>query len=415
MESQQFCLRWNNHQSNMLNVFGKLLSRESLVDVTLVCCGELLKAHKVLLSSCSELFEDIFLNNPCQHPVVVLKDIKGFAESLKVKGLTEMSETNDVTSINNKKTHNQNAVDADQPSAKHQKIKSTHAKQKKIEITKSCSMDDEFDDSTSHVPNEKYPSYSHPNSSECSNPIKQEPKDYLSESAHEEIENIEMSVHTVESSKLMQQSMDNDKFVNDSIFVNGNPKPERNLSTNEKPMFQRSLDTSHQYVESYKIYEDNSENSETFPEPLPSQSEVLSFPKDSGIYMEPDIPCSSSELPKNTSGKYDGESNNSILNQDKTINLPVYSGETQDITTNDLYDSWNSSTSSKSEYPCLKCSKTFFSRQNLNRHINALHVGVRYQCEFCDTSLTQLDNLVRHKRIRHGIIALQNNGSEEKQ
>lgn len=85
-----------------------------------------------------------------------------------------------------------------------------------------------------------------------------------------------------------------------------------------------------------------------------------------------------------------------------------------DYTTDALYDSGHTSASSKSEYPCLNCSKTFFSRQNLKRHINALHVGVRYQCEFCDATLTQLDNLVRHKRIRHGIIALQNSGFEEK-
>ncbi|KAL1130930.1 hypothetical protein AAG570_012171 [Ranatra chinensis] len=119
MAVQQFCLRWNNHQPNFISVFTNLLNNESLVDVTLAAEGKQLKAHKVVLSACSTYFQSLFTANPCQHPIVILKDVKykdlktmvdfmyqgevnvsqeqlpailKTAETLKVKGLAEMPE-----------------------------------------------------------------------------------------------------------------------------------------------------------------------------------------------------------------------------------------------------------------------------------------------------------------------------------
>ncbi|XP_039961414.1 platelet binding protein GspB [Bactrocera tryoni] len=122
MGSEHYCLRWNNHQSNLLGVFSQLLQDESLVDVTLACSeGALIKAHKVVLSACSSYFQSLFLDHPEKHPIVILKDVrlaelktlvefmyKGevnvqycqlsallkTAESLKVKGLAEMTNQN---------------------------------------------------------------------------------------------------------------------------------------------------------------------------------------------------------------------------------------------------------------------------------------------------------------------------------
>ncbi|KAB7493722.1 Protein tramtrack, alpha isoform [Armadillidium nasatum] len=137
---QQFCLRWNNHQSNIVTVFEQLLHSGAFVDVTLAVEGMSIKAHKVVLSACSPYFqymsmskleEDyhpnyemisiiimtiIYMN---KHPIVILKDVRyedmrdlldfmyrgevsvdqdnlsGFlrvAESLRIKGLTEVNE-----------------------------------------------------------------------------------------------------------------------------------------------------------------------------------------------------------------------------------------------------------------------------------------------------------------------------------
>ncbi|XP_077301304.1 protein bric-a-brac 1-like isoform X12 [Arctopsyche grandis] len=73
---QQFCLRWNNYQTNLTNVFDQLLQSESFVDVTLACDGHSLKAHKMVLSACSPYFQTLFFENPCQHPIVIMRDIK---------------------------------------------------------------------------------------------------------------------------------------------------------------------------------------------------------------------------------------------------------------------------------------------------------------------------------------------------
>lgn len=74
--SQQFCLRWNNYQSNLTCVFDQLLQNESFVDVTLACDGHSIKAHKMVLSACSPYFQSLFFDNPCQHPIIIMRDVK---------------------------------------------------------------------------------------------------------------------------------------------------------------------------------------------------------------------------------------------------------------------------------------------------------------------------------------------------
>ncbi|OTF77356.1 BTB/POZ domain containing protein [Euroglyphus maynei] len=118
-QQQQYCLKWNNHRNNMVKVFNELLGDENFVDVTLACDGVSIKAHRLVLSACSTYFRDLFINNPCKHPIVILKDIHyedlqaiihfmysgevnvsytqlapllKTAEALKIKGLTDVNE-----------------------------------------------------------------------------------------------------------------------------------------------------------------------------------------------------------------------------------------------------------------------------------------------------------------------------------
>ncbi|KAK5645841.1 hypothetical protein RI129_004305 [Pyrocoelia pectoralis] len=75
MAVEQFCLKWNNFQTTLINAFGSLQNTEDLTDVTLTCEGIRIKAHKIILSACSPYFRSIFKENPCPHPVVILKDV----------------------------------------------------------------------------------------------------------------------------------------------------------------------------------------------------------------------------------------------------------------------------------------------------------------------------------------------------
>lgn len=75
MTADHFCLKWNNYQLNMVTELDSLRVSEDLVDVTLSCDGQLFKAHKVVLSMCSSYFRNVFKDNPCKHPVVILKDV----------------------------------------------------------------------------------------------------------------------------------------------------------------------------------------------------------------------------------------------------------------------------------------------------------------------------------------------------
>jgi len=75
-DDQQFCLRWNNHQSTLISVFDTLLESETLVDCTLAAEGKFLKAHKVVLSACSPYFSTLLSQQYDKHPIFILKDVK---------------------------------------------------------------------------------------------------------------------------------------------------------------------------------------------------------------------------------------------------------------------------------------------------------------------------------------------------
>ncbi|XP_033330282.1 broad-complex core protein isoform X4 [Megalopta genalis] len=75
VDTQHFCLRWNNYQSSITTAFENLRDDEDFVDVTLACDGKSLKAHRVVLSACSPYFRELLKSTPCKHPVIVLQDV----------------------------------------------------------------------------------------------------------------------------------------------------------------------------------------------------------------------------------------------------------------------------------------------------------------------------------------------------
>ncbi|XP_076634222.1 uncharacterized protein LOC143348175 isoform X3 [Colletes latitarsis] len=72
---QQYSLRWNDFHSSILSSFRHLRDEEDFVDVTLACDSSSFTAHKVVLSACSPYFRSLLKANPCQHPIVILRDV----------------------------------------------------------------------------------------------------------------------------------------------------------------------------------------------------------------------------------------------------------------------------------------------------------------------------------------------------
>ena len=60
--TENFCLRWNDFESNVSGAFKDLRAEADFFDVTLSCTdsnGRSLQAHKVILSACSSFFKSL--------------------------------------------------------------------------------------------------------------------------------------------------------------------------------------------------------------------------------------------------------------------------------------------------------------------------------------------------------------------
>ncbi|XP_064553898.1 protein abrupt isoform X3 [Drosophila montana] len=73
---QHYALKWNDFQTSILSSFRHLRDEEDFVDVTLACDERSFTAHKVVLSACSPYFRKLLKANPCEHPIVILRDVR---------------------------------------------------------------------------------------------------------------------------------------------------------------------------------------------------------------------------------------------------------------------------------------------------------------------------------------------------
>ncbi|XP_034668203.1 protein abrupt isoform X5 [Drosophila subobscura] len=75
-QQQHYALKWNDFQTSILSSFRHLRDEEDFVDVTLACDERSFTAHKVVLSACSPYFRKLLKANPCEHPIVILRDVR---------------------------------------------------------------------------------------------------------------------------------------------------------------------------------------------------------------------------------------------------------------------------------------------------------------------------------------------------
>lgn len=78
-EGQTYCLRWNNHKSNLVEILEVLINKESYVDCTIYVDDHVqFKAHRVVLAANSPYFQSILQDVPMEHCSILFPDVKRF-------------------------------------------------------------------------------------------------------------------------------------------------------------------------------------------------------------------------------------------------------------------------------------------------------------------------------------------------
>ena len=76
MDSEKYCLKWNDFERNVSQSFTQLRKETKLFDVTLVGNDhQQVFAHKLVLSACSYVFREIFYNNSNSNLVLYLESV----------------------------------------------------------------------------------------------------------------------------------------------------------------------------------------------------------------------------------------------------------------------------------------------------------------------------------------------------
>ena len=142
MGEEKFTLAWNDFQSNAANVFSELRKESEFSDVTLACNDDttMIKAHKVVLASCSPVFRKLFQQYNHPNPLIVLRGLSKsqldnvityayfgrieveqskleaflqLAEELNLKGLTPVSDLGEEESGSKEKKDKDKEIEVD--------------------------------------------------------------------------------------------------------------------------------------------------------------------------------------------------------------------------------------------------------------------------------------------------------------
>ena len=71
--SEKFALKWNDYQSNWVKSLSELRRETDFADVTLISEDKVkFSAHRILLSSCSNMFKFILKENTQANPLLYL-------------------------------------------------------------------------------------------------------------------------------------------------------------------------------------------------------------------------------------------------------------------------------------------------------------------------------------------------------
>ncbi|KAL7638272.1 UNVERIFIED_CONTAM: hypothetical protein RMT77_010836 [Armadillidium vulgare] len=189
------CLKWNNHSSAFVHSLSSIQTKEKYCDATIICQGQYFSVHRVVLSTCSEYFEDMFERIQCQHPYIVFKDIEPnemelllnymyqgevnvvqdslpnlikAAEALKIKGLAVPDDIPSGKESSSRKRGNQNSDSS---------VPKRRAEERKRKANSPTVSHDKSEISEQHQNNN--PDLQDTVFDNLEKPIKQEPEEYI--------------------------------------------------------------------------------------------------------------------------------------------------------------------------------------------------------------------------------------------
>ena len=75
-QNEQVSIQFNSFESNLKNIWKRLNLEKDFCDVTFACEDNLIKAHKIIVSSCSPILKNILKQNQIAHPIIYLRGVK---------------------------------------------------------------------------------------------------------------------------------------------------------------------------------------------------------------------------------------------------------------------------------------------------------------------------------------------------
>lgn len=71
-EDQTYCLRWNNHKTNLVEILDGLFQKKDYVDCTLQVDDTQFPVHRVVLAANSSYFQNMLQNAPMDNNTFIL-------------------------------------------------------------------------------------------------------------------------------------------------------------------------------------------------------------------------------------------------------------------------------------------------------------------------------------------------------